>query len=212
METLSFSEYNNETNRYTLSQNLADIGIPKNYFVRAAISIAKSVQHLVKKEYKIGSLQCLEIAEKYLRGEATTQECQEIAQKHWRTINSPSSPAAYAYASAASAASAVSVDAAAYAATATAYAAAAAAYAAAAASDASPASAASISADLFREHFLWNLVCGFQIAKVLEKSEDERFVEVLLENQQLIQYATIILEDQNLKEEFEFLMKNYKLH
>jgi len=210
MKTLSFPEYqnNNEQNVYQLKDKLVALGniIPKNLFVKTAINAAKSVQHLVvrQQDRQVYS-EAIEMAEAYLRGEATPEQCRNAA----------------AYAAANAAANAAS-NAASYAANAASYAARAAnaSYYADYAAYASYYAAANVfvrhelqktALDIFREGMPWNIVCAAQIAAATinhsSSNNNEQLIEQLSKNTQLIDYATVILSQEDLREEFEFLMK-----
>ena len=76
---LSFLEFKNETVFYQLSKKIADLEIPKNLFVRAALGIAKSVQHLAPEFFKTSTSLCIETVDRFLRGEATEEECRIAA-------------------------------------------------------------------------------------------------------------------------------------
>ena len=185
MTTLSFSEYNNEIDVYALARYLTDIKIPRKHFIKASILILKSIQHLINEECRRISVASIKMAEKYLRGKATIADCKRaIFYTEKGGFQSCSTPTIAVISNSPAASYALTVE------------------------DFCILTKTDASA-IFREYFSWNLVCGFQIAKALSKSSNESFVKELAENQQLIQYATVILEDQNLKQEFKFLMKDY---
>ena len=183
---LSFSEFKNETDVYRLSTKLSDLAIPKNQFVRAALGIANSVQHLVPESCKVSAAECIEVTEKYLRGEATEEEC-GIA---YNTSYYSSGAYAAASASSAYAASVASASAASYAAFASSY--------------------ASAASDLFREYFPWEWVCGYQVARALNREGDEQFVLDVSQNKKLVAYATMILSEPSMHPNFNFFMVEYQ--
>ena len=196
MQFLSFLEFKNETVFYQLSKKIAYLEIPKNLFVRAALGIAKSVQHLAPEFFKTSTSLCIETVDRFLRGEATEEECRIAAS------------AAFADAATATA-TATATAAAGYAAyAATAYAG----YAAyAATADAAyAASAASAASDIFREHFPWEWVCGSQIAQALNRKGDEKFILEVSQNKKLVNYATMILSEPSMHPSFEFFMVEYQ--
>ena len=184
---LSFSEFKNEPSSYSLSKKLSDLGIPKNQFVKTALRIANSVQHLVPESCKVSAAGCIEVTEKYLRGEATPEEC-GIA---YNTAYYSSGAYAAASASSAYAASVASASAASYAG-----------YASASAS-------ASAASDLFREYFPWEWVCGYQVARALNREGDEKFILEVSQNQKLMAYATMILSEESMHKNLEFFMLDY---
>ena len=231
MKTLSFPEYqnNNEQNVYQLKDKLVALGniIPKNLFVKTAINAAKSVQHLVvrQQDRQVYS-EAIEMAEAYLRGEATPEQCRNAAAN--AASYAADYAASYAAASYAAASASAADYASYYAANAASYAASAADYAAYAAANAASyadfVANASYAAnvfvrheqqktalDIFREGMPWNIVCAAQIAAATinhsSSDNNEQLIEQLSKNTQLIDYATVILSQEDLREEFEFLMK-----
>ncbi len=63
--------------------------------------------------------------------------------------------------------------------------------------------------NFFRQIFPWNICCAAQIATAINQTNNEEMIRELSENQQLIDYATVVLGTENLRNEFNFLMQNY---
>ena len=194
MKTLSLTEYKKQRLASNICIKLQEVGFSETTFIEVVIQIAKSIQHLVPIHNLESFSSGIEIAEKYLRGESTMEECKKVSNDIFLISDSNSHLVVAAYVAWAPAIFAFSRMPISF----------------CISQAAGFATSFFNDADIVREYFPWNLVCGFQIAIVFEKSENKTFVKELSENQQLIDYATIILEDQNLREEFEFLMKNYK--
>ncbi len=206
MKTISYCEYQSETSIGRFTNKLIEINvIPKNLFVKAAIYAARSVRHLQTKENKIICLKAIKTAEKYLRGEATEEECRNVDfTQAIGVAHAPSRAALLCVAAAAVSNDNINKNIAV-------------AYAVMNTIICSASTAILHSGnmkrkyvmDFFREALPWNQICAAQVATAINQQENCQLIQQLSENQTIIDYATVILGMENLKEEFEFSIKDY---
>ena len=206
MNFISFSEYQNENNVYTLRNILVGLNIiPKNLFITTAVVAARRVEHFLNQQDLFYFSFVMETVEKYLAGELTAEKCEFTARDYRSKIRfdhtSPASWAEEAAISTVLAASCPTIHAAAHVADV-------ARLAATALRETQP---TITGADIFREGLPWAVVCACQIQSVLGRYDNDQITRInqLSKNTQLIDYATIILSEEGLREEFEFLIKEF---
>jgi hypothetical protein len=62
---------------------------------------------------------------------------------------------------------------------------------------------------LQKKIFTWNHICAVQLLYFLKNDKTNNKMENIISNQKLIDYATVILEDDNLCSNLEFLVRDY---
>jgi hypothetical protein len=66
--------------------------------------------------------------------------------------------------------------------------------------------------ELIKKCLPWDIICSTQILSTSKLELTDQNIKTILENKKLIKYATTILENEELKTNFEFLMKDWKLN
>ena len=225
MKTLSFHEYESNQDLYGLKNSLIALNaIPKFLFVKSALYSAKYVEDIIPEKYRSDCLRVICTLEKYLLGLVTEKDCEVVCyslgidglssspfpltRDNWvfsvfhkailtAAFDKNDSNAHVAHALVAADNGLI----------------------ARASYDSDLQYPDNIRANFFRKSLPWNLVCAAQIAKAVNNSNQfliencqmntKDLIYQIAENQQLVDYATIILGTENLREEFEFLIQDY---
>ena len=209
MILLPFSKYQDEQSIYALKGRLIELCvIPKNSFIKAAVYAAKMVHDLIRPQDLQLYVQTIETTEEYLRGEANPEDCLIIAK---RCLEADGANGMYGIETAAYAAFAAAHNTTDYSNYSV--------YAIRSASNfnnniasnpfKTPKLPVVKAADLLRSAIPWNFVCAAQIIAATGQPEQLTRINQLSKNTQLIDYATVILSEEGLREEFEFLMNQY---
>ena len=201
MKTLSFAEFHSTTNIYGLMTFLEENKLPKKYIVKAVFDTANLFDYSsFKKEDQQFYFKILKLVKMYLNYEITTKEYQILSNESPLPFEEYESYSTKCFNNINYMILRDEID--------RMYPFYAAKFFANAAFLIFP-FLPSYSLDLVRKTLPWNTICAAQIAMITNQPGDEKLIEQFLENNQLIDYATIILGTENLREEFEFLIKNY---
>ena len=208
MKTLSLPEFNQEPDVFRFADKIKDIGLPAGLFIRATIKIASSLLPLLE-DPKIKST-CFDIIQtniEFMDGARTLSDCFDSLKQLEKFMHDGS----YAVGgtrvileiiqSVCSATTRHSnmntvVN-----------------CACSAAMDAAEAYSLKITKEkpalcILKECITWEQVCATQIVKALGQPLLEERILAVSKNQELIDYTTVILSQENLRKEFEFIIQN----